>query len=100
MDDLLTGEENLQLTVDLHHLRAGESKRVVTSLLERFDLAESAQTMAATYSGSASWAVHGAACRVSVRASAASEAHLSPDRYAEGLLHLSQPLRAALPMST
>jgi ABC-2 type transport system ATP-binding protein len=54
VDDLLTGEENLQLTVDLHHLRAGESKRVVTSLLERFDLAESAQTMAATYSGSAS----------------------------------------------
>jgi ABC-2 type transport system ATP-binding protein len=36
---------------DLHHLRAGEGKRVVTSLLERFDLAESAQKMAATYSG-------------------------------------------------
>jgi ABC-2 type transport system ATP-binding protein len=51
VDDLLTGEENLQLMVDLHHLRADEGKRVVTSLLERFDLAESAQKMAATYSG-------------------------------------------------
>src|ERR1700730_8024323 len=51
VDDLLTGEENLQLMADLHHLRADEGKRVVTSLLERFDLAESAQKMAATYSG-------------------------------------------------
>src|SRR5580700_10658039 len=51
VDDLLTGEENLQLMADLHHLRAGEGKRVVTSLLARFDLAESAQKMAATYSG-------------------------------------------------
>ena len=51
VDDLLTGEENLQLMADLHHLRASEGKRVVTSLLERFDLAESAQKMAATYSG-------------------------------------------------
>ena len=40
VDDLLTGEENLQLMADLHHLRAGEGKRVVSSLLERFDLAE------------------------------------------------------------
>jgi ABC-2 type transport system ATP-binding protein len=51
VDDLLTGEENLQLMADLHHLRASEGKRVVTSLLERFDLVESAQKMAATYSG-------------------------------------------------
>ncbi len=51
VDDLLTGEENLQLMADLHHLRPAEGKRVVTSLLERFDLAESAQKMAATYSG-------------------------------------------------
>jgi ABC-2 type transport system ATP-binding protein len=35
VDDLLTGEENLQLMADLHHLRAGERKRVVASLLER-----------------------------------------------------------------
>jgi ABC-2 type transport system ATP-binding protein len=51
VDDLLTGEENLRLMTDLHHLRAAEGKRVVASLLERFDLAESAQKMAATYSG-------------------------------------------------
>jgi len=51
VDDLLTGEENLQLMADLHHMRAGDGKRIVTSLLERFDLAESAQKMAATYSG-------------------------------------------------
>jgi ABC-2 type transport system ATP-binding protein len=51
VDDLLTGEENLRLMADLHHLRAGESTRVVSSLLERFDLAESAQKMASTYSG-------------------------------------------------
>ena len=51
VDDLLTGQENLQLMADLHHLRAGESKRVVSSLLERFDLAESAQKMASAYSG-------------------------------------------------
>jgi ABC-2 type transport system ATP-binding protein len=51
VDDLLTGEENLQLMADLHHMRAAEGTRMVTSLLERFDLAESAQKMAATYSG-------------------------------------------------
>ena len=51
VDDLLAGEENLQLMGDLHHMRAGEGKRVVTSLLERFDLVESARKMAATYSG-------------------------------------------------
>jgi ABC-2 type transport system ATP-binding protein len=51
VDELLTGEENLQLMADLHHLPADEGKRVVTSLLARFDLAESAQKMAATYSG-------------------------------------------------
>ena len=43
VDELLTGRENLQLMADLHHLRAGEGRRVVSSLLERFDLAESAQ---------------------------------------------------------
>src|SRR5436190_22749798 len=51
VDELLTGEENLQLMADLHHLRADEGKRVVTSLLERFDLAESAQKLVSTYSG-------------------------------------------------
>ena len=51
VDDLLTGEENLRLMADLHHLRADEGKRVITNLLERFDLVESAQKMASTYSG-------------------------------------------------
>jgi ABC-2 type transport system ATP-binding protein len=51
VDELLTGRENLQLMADLHHLRADEGKRVVTSLLERFELADSAQKMSATYSG-------------------------------------------------
>jgi ABC-2 type transport system ATP-binding protein len=51
VDDLLTGQENLQLMADLHHLRAAEGRRVARSLLERFDLAESAQKMASTYSG-------------------------------------------------
>jgi hypothetical protein len=32
VDDLLTGQENPQLMADLHHLRAGEGKRVITSL--------------------------------------------------------------------
>jgi ABC-2 type transport system ATP-binding protein len=51
VDDLLTGEENLQLMADLHHLRGSDAKRVIASLLERFDLTESAHKMAATYSG-------------------------------------------------
>ena len=51
VDELLTGQENLQLMADLHRLRAGEGKRVVTELLERFDLVESAQKLVSTYSG-------------------------------------------------
>jgi ABC-2 type transport system ATP-binding protein len=51
VDELLTGEENLQLMADLHHLRADEGKRVAASLLERFDLAESGQKLVSTYSG-------------------------------------------------
>ncbi|GAA4010921.1 daunorubicin resistance protein DrrA family ABC transporter ATP-binding protein [Allokutzneria multivorans] len=47
VDDLLTGQENLQLMVDLK----GASDRVVPELLERFDLVESAGKPAATYSG-------------------------------------------------
>ncbi len=49
VDELLTGQENLQLMVDLHRGRSG--KRVVGELLERFDLVESAQKPASTYSG-------------------------------------------------
>ncbi|RMI33396.1 ATP-binding cassette domain-containing protein [Nocardia stercoris] len=51
VDDLLTGEENLQLMADLHRLRGADRKRVVTGLLERFDLLESARKPAASYSG-------------------------------------------------
>ncbi|WP_280268147.1 ATP-binding cassette domain-containing protein [Nocardia wallacei] len=51
VDELLTGEENLQLMADLHRLRGSDSKRVVGELLDRFDLAESAHKRAATYSG-------------------------------------------------
>ena len=51
VDELLTGQENLQLMADLERLGSGEATRVVTDLLERFDLAESAQKLAATYSG-------------------------------------------------
>jgi ABC-2 type transport system ATP-binding protein len=51
VDELLTGQENLQLMADIKRLGPGESKRVVSDLLERFDLTESAQKMTATYSG-------------------------------------------------
>jgi ABC-2 type transport system ATP-binding protein len=51
VDELLTGRENLQLMVDLSPMRAGDGKRVVTGLLERFDLVESAHRPASTYSG-------------------------------------------------
>ncbi|MEU4679858.1 ATP-binding cassette domain-containing protein [Micromonospora sp. NPDC023737] len=51
VDELLTGQENLQLMADLKRLGSGEGRRVVTDLLERFDLTESAQKMASTYSG-------------------------------------------------
>lgn len=51
VDELLTGEENLQLMVDLSPVRAEGGKRIVAELLERFDLVESAQRPASTYSG-------------------------------------------------
>jgi ABC-2 type transport system ATP-binding protein len=51
VDDLLTGQENLQLMADLKHMGAREGKRVVSSLLERFDLAEPARKLVSTYSG-------------------------------------------------
>ncbi|WP_053204392.1 ATP-binding cassette domain-containing protein [Jiangella muralis] len=51
VDELLTGEENLQLMVDLSPVDAKDGKRIVAELLERFDLVESAQQPASTYSG-------------------------------------------------
>lgn len=49
VDELLTGRENLQLMVDLSPVT--DDKRIVDNLLQRFDLAESADKAAATYSG-------------------------------------------------
>ncbi|MGC0313280.1 ATP-binding cassette domain-containing protein [Kitasatospora acidiphila] len=49
VDELLSGRENLQLMAELKRVRSAD--RVVTQLLERFELVESAQKMAATYSG-------------------------------------------------
>ena len=51
VDELLTGQENLQLMADLNRLGSGDARRVVTDLLARFDLTESAQKLASTYSG-------------------------------------------------
>ncbi|MBM0276168.1 ATP-binding cassette domain-containing protein [Micromonospora tarensis] len=51
VDELLTGQENLQLMVDLGQLPARDGKRVVAELLERFDLVGSAQKPVSTYSG-------------------------------------------------
>ncbi|QKW50457.1 ATP-binding cassette domain-containing protein [Streptomyces buecherae] len=51
VDGLITGEENMLLMADLHHLSRREGRRVAAELLERFDLAEAAKKPAATYSG-------------------------------------------------
>ncbi len=51
VDNLLTGEENLLLMADLHHLGRAEGRRKAAELLERFDLAESARKLVSAYSG-------------------------------------------------
>ncbi|WP_405805910.1 ATP-binding cassette domain-containing protein [Streptomyces sp. NBC_00210] len=51
VDGLITGEENMLLMSDLHHLSRGEGRRVAAELLERFDLTEAAKKPASTYSG-------------------------------------------------
>jgi ABC-2 type transport system ATP-binding protein len=51
VDDLLTGEENLILIADLHHLGRREGRRRAGELLDRFELADAATKTAATYSG-------------------------------------------------
>jgi ABC-2 type transport system ATP-binding protein len=51
VDKLLTGEENLRLMADLHHLARGEGRRRAARLLERFGLTEAAGKPASTYSG-------------------------------------------------
>ncbi|AKJ15846.1 ABC transporter (plasmid) [Streptomyces incarnatus] len=51
VDGLITGEENMLLMADLHHLPKAEGRRVTAELLERFDLVEAAKKPASTYSG-------------------------------------------------
>src|SRR5579863_1051343 len=51
VDSLLTGEENLLLMADLHHLSRSEGQKRAAELLERFDLVDAAKKLPITYSG-------------------------------------------------
>ncbi|MFJ5733771.1 ATP-binding cassette domain-containing protein [Streptomyces paradoxus] len=51
VDGLITGEENMLLMADLHHLPKREGRRAAADLLERFDLTDAAKKPASTYSG-------------------------------------------------
>jgi ABC-2 type transport system ATP-binding protein len=51
VDNLLTGEENLLLMADLHHLGRSRGRRRAAELLDRLDLADVAKKTPATYSG-------------------------------------------------
>jgi ABC-2 type transport system ATP-binding protein len=51
VDGLITGEENMLLMADLHHLPRREGRRVTAELLERFGLTDAAKKPASTYSG-------------------------------------------------
>jgi ABC-2 type transport system ATP-binding protein len=51
VDNLLTGQENLLLMADLHHLARGDGRRLAARLLEQFDLTEAGRKPASTYSG-------------------------------------------------
>ena len=51
VDDLLTGRENLLMMADLLHLPRAEGRRIADQLLDRFDLVDAANKLAATYSG-------------------------------------------------
>ena len=51
VDNLLTGEEDLLLMADLHHLSRSEGRRRAAALLERFDLVDAAKKLPITYSG-------------------------------------------------
>ncbi len=51
LDEMLTGEENLQLMADLNRLGRTDGRRRVAELLERFDLVDAARRPASTYSG-------------------------------------------------
>jgi len=51
VDDLLTGRENLLMMADLLHLPRAEGRQVADRLLDRFDLVDAANRLAASYSG-------------------------------------------------
>jgi ABC-2 type transport system ATP-binding protein len=51
VDNLLTGEENLRLMTDLHHLGRAAGRRRSAALLRQFGLEDAAGKPAATYSG-------------------------------------------------
>jgi ABC-2 type transport system ATP-binding protein len=51
IDDLLTGQENLEMMAQLRHLRRGAVSTRVDELLTRFDLADARYRRAGTYSG-------------------------------------------------
>jgi ABC-2 type transport system ATP-binding protein len=51
VDDLLSGEENLVLMADLHHLGRSTAAERVAELLHRFELTDAARRSASTYSG-------------------------------------------------
>jgi ABC-2 type transport system ATP-binding protein len=51
VDGLITGEENMLLMADLHHLPRREGRRTAAELLARFGLDEAARKPASTYSG-------------------------------------------------
>ncbi|MGW4132189.1 ATP-binding cassette domain-containing protein [Amycolatopsis japonica] len=51
VDNLLTGEENLFLMADLHHLPRHEGRKRASELLERFELTDAAKKTPSTFSG-------------------------------------------------
>jgi ABC-2 type transport system ATP-binding protein len=51
VDELLTGQENLRLMADLHHLGRATGAARVAELLDRFDLVDAARRPVSTYSG-------------------------------------------------
>ena len=51
VDNLLTGEENLFLMADLHHLPRRDGRGRAADLLDRFELTDAAKKIPTTYSG-------------------------------------------------
>ncbi|AYY14845.1 ATP-binding cassette domain-containing protein [Actinobacteria bacterium YIM 96077] len=51
VDNLLTGEENLIMMADLHHLDKRAGRRRASELLDQFDLVDAGSKYVATYSG-------------------------------------------------